>query len=895
MRHVGKLFWFTVHSRRQLQKRGGDVANPKRRRSGLAEMAMALQGLVIILLAVVGARTALAAEPSEAAFFENEIRPILVNHCYACHSAETKPAGELRVDDRKGLLRGGSSGPAVVPGDTQGSVLLQRVRHTDPRRRMPKEGSALTETQISQLAKWIQNGAHWPEEKLSLSPAAPPAMYQQLRAKHWAFQPLRTVPPPSVKDSSWAQNPVDLFLQAKREANGVRTVSPADKRQLLRRLSFDLTGLPPTAKQTANFLASHSPQAYERLVDELLGSKAFAEHWARHWLDVARFGESTGPSRNVPFPHAWRYRQYVIDALTADLPINQFLQEQIAGDLLPAANVEARDRLLTATGFLALGPKDVNQRFRERYVMDNVAEQIDTVTRSTLALTVGCARCHDHKFDPIPTADYYALAGIFTSTEDAAGLRNKMGGAGLDYYDPKMLLTMASYVPRVPEERVAKLRKETEEAKQAWENIRGTAEGLTLMPNGKPKQQPFRLRYEKLQAELLQITDPGSYGFALHGARDAAKPADTAIRLRGEAEKEGVVVPRGFLSAIEVPGARPVNPNQSGRKELAEWITHRQNPLTARVFVNRVWHHLFGRGLVSTVDNFGLTGDRPSHPELLDTLALRFMEQGWSLRKLVKELVLTRSYRLSSEANTLALQIDPENRLLWRHSPRRLQAEEIRDTVLWAAGQLQPAEAEKSPVRQLPMVEIRDNGPESRQVQEHAERSRVRSLYLPLLRGLTPRTLETFDPPAQSLVTGQRETTNVPTQALFLLNSVFIGKQSLALAERLQDLPQGRQRVARAYESILGRPPDEREIVAALRFVDAYQGQYAKEPPISVTLGPAVAAKAVAPKPPLDPDNVDRTEVPPTEETVVPGSPVAAAWMSLVQTLFATAEFRLLR
>ncbi|RYD62305.1 MAG: DUF1553 domain-containing protein, partial [Verrucomicrobiaceae bacterium] len=340
-------------------------------------------------------------------------------------------------------------------------------------------------------------------------------------------------------------------------------------------------------------------------------------------------------------------------------------------------------------------------------------------------------------------------------------------------------------IPEAPAEQVAKLTAEVEAAKKAWEKIRNTPEGRTPDASGRPTQRSYRLKYDKLQGELLALTDPAARGFAVHGVRDAAVIADTEVRIRGEAERLGPLVPRGFLTMFEVPGAPSVNREQSGRLELAQWLTSPNNPLASRVIVNRVWKHLFGEGIVKTVDNFGVKGDTPSHPELLDHLATRFIRDGWSIKKLVRAIVLSRSYQLGTEAPATHLEVDPANRFVWRHSPRRLDAEEIRDAMLASAERLQLASPEPSPAKELRMAEIRDNGAEARKLHEAADRSVFRSLYLPLLRGLTPKTLEAFDPVQQTLVTGQRDATTVPTQALYLLNSAFVRQQSLALAERL--------------------------------------------------------------------------------------------------------------
>ncbi len=845
------------------------------------------------------------ADPPDPAveFFEAKVRPVLVGHCYACHSAETKPAGGLRADDLNGLLAGGDSGPAVVPGDPGESLLLRRVKHADPKRRMPKEGEPLSEAEIADLTRWIEDGARWPAVKVPASLGQPKEWYEPLRRQHWAWQPLSDPRTPAVRDPSWPRDELDRFLLAGLDEAGLVPVADADKVTLLRRVSFDLVGLPPTPADVDAFLADGSSDAFARAVDRLLASPQFGERWGRHWLDVARYGESTGPSRNIPYPHAWKYRDYVIDALNADVPFDRFISEQIAGDLLPAATPAERDRLLTATGFLALGVKDVNQRFKVRFVMDNVDDQIDAVSRSVLGLTVSCARCHDHKFDPIPTTDYYALAGIFTSTDNAAGVRNKMGGGGLDYYDPSMLVVLSGDLPAPPAEKVQELEAKVAEAKKAWDAIRGTPEGLAKGPDGLPKQRPFRLEYERLKGELLALTDPAARGHAVHGVRDAKAVGDTQVRIRGEAERLGPTVPRGFLTAFEVPGAPAVNPSQSGRLELAQWLTSPRNPLTPRVVVNRVWQHLFGRGIVSTVDNFGTTGDAPSNPELLDHLATRFVRDGWSIKRLVRAIVLSRAYQLSSEATPAHLAADPANALVWRHAPRRLDAEEIRDALLAASGTLTSDRPSGSPAQALKMIEMRDNGPEARTIHERADSSTQRSVYLPLLRGVIPRSLEAFDPVEQTLVTGRRETTTVPGQALYLLNSSFVRRQALTLAERLLSLEDAADeaRVREAYQLVLGRQPTEGEVARALEFLAEYEAAAPEveseevAPPAEVASADPAEVPANAAQVPANPDEADQTGETVVEVVVRAGSPRNAAWLAFAQALFGSAEFRHLR
>jgi hypothetical protein len=861
--------------------------------------------IVLLALTTIVGRAALggtpADDPAAVAFFEAKVRPLLVGHCYACHSADTKPAGGLRVDDRNGLLTGGNNGPAVVPGDSARSLLLRRVAHADSNRRMPKEGEPLTPDQIADLTRWIRDGAHWPSVKVPASLGQPKEWYESVKKEHWAWQPLADPEIPAVRDPTWPRDDIDRFVLAGLEGAELTPVADADKVALIRRATFDLIGLPPTPADVDAFLADMAPDAFARVVDRLLASPHFGERWGRHWLDVARYGESTGPSRNIPYPHAWRYRDYVIGAVNDDVPFDRFLTEQIAGDLLPAATPRERDRLLIATGFLALGVKDVNQRFKVRFEMDNVDDQIDAVSRAALGLTVSCARCHDHKFDPIPTADYYALAGIFTSTDNCAGVRNKMGGGGLDYYDPSMLVTLSGDRPPPPADRVRALEAEVATAKKAWDAIRGTREGLTKGPDGFPSQRKYRLAYERLQADLLALTDPAASGLAVHGVRDAKVVADTAVRIRGEAEKLGPTVPRGFLTAFEVPGAPSVNPKQSGRLELAAWITSPKNPLTPRVIVNRVWQHLFARGIVSTVDNFGTTGDSPSHPELLDHLASRFIRDGWSIKRLVRSIVLSRSYRLGSGATPAHLAADPSNSLVWRHAPRRLDAEEIRDAMLVAAGTLSLDRPADSSARALKMIEMRDNGPEARTIHERSDSSTGRSVYLPLLRGVMPRSLECFDPVEQTLVTGRRDTTTVPGQALYLLNSSFVRRQSLALAERLL-VPDGAHDEARirlAYRLAVGRAPTPKEVARALSFLAEYEAAQPESVAPATRPGVVIAARAkgpgVAAPRPANPDEADQTGEPVVEEMVRASDARTAAWLALAQALFGSAEFRYLR
>lgn len=876
---------------------------PYHRQGRLALLAFVLSSLAPL--------AATAAEPDPGVeFFEKKVRPLLANNCYGCHSADTNSKGGLRVDDRNGLLTGGGRGAAVVPGEIEKSLLLKAVLQTDEKLKMPP-GKKLTEEEIADLTLWIQQGAAWPEVRIPHSITQPKPEYESLRKDHWAWQPLGPATVPAVKAAAWPRDDIDRFILAKLEEQNLSPVEDADKVTLIRRVTFDLTGLPPTTQQVDEFLADNSAESFAKVVDRLLASPAYGEHWARHWLDVARYGESTGSARNLPLPHAWRYRDYVIQAFNQDKPYNKFIQEQIAGDLLPANSPAERDEHLIATGFLALGVKDVNQRFKVRYIMDNVDEQIDTVTRSVLALTASCARCHDHKFDPIPTADYYGLAGIFRSSELCDGLRNKMGGGGLEYYDTKALITLSTTPTEaaVDPAKIEELKGAVEEARKEFVALRDSKEGDEKAPNGRPKRQVARQKMNRLQQELNLLNDPGARGHVAYGVRDSKQVADTEIRIRGEAEKLGPVVPRGLLSVIQIPGQPQVNPQQSGRLELAQWLTHEQNSLAQRVVVNRVWQHLFGKGIVQSVDNFGVTGDTPSHRELLDHLARRFVSEGWSIRKLVRTLTLTRAYQLSSAATPEHLAKDPSNRLVWRHAPRRLTAEELRDATLAVAAKLDPAKGNASPIQKIQVIELRNNGPEARKIVDEGRASVQRSVYLPLLRGLVPISLEVFDFAEQGYVTGKRDTTTVPQQALYQLNDPFIRKQALAVAEqtlKLNDLDEA-ARIGVLYRSILGRIPSPIEVSRAQAYLAEFESAVAPLLAAQTADSTALAAKNGAESESaskanstgqaviIDPDQADQSDIPVVEEVVAASDARSAAWTSFCQALLGSAEFRYLK
>ncbi len=742
--------------------------------------------------------------PRQVAFFEQRIRPVLVKHCYQCHSAKAKEVeGELYVDTRQGLLEGGQSGPAIVPGKPEESLLLEALKYESLE--MPPEGK-LPDAVIRDFERWIRMGAPDPRtgklvrKKMDVSQGR----------DFWAYQPPRKHPAPSVRNTSWPTDSVDRFILARLEAAGLEPVEDADPATLIRRVSFDLTGLPPRPEDVQAFVANPTLENYTQYVDRLLASQEFAQRWAQHWLDVVRFGESTGKDVNVTYPFAWRYRNYVVEAFHQDKPFNRFIVEQIAGDLLPARNEKERERLIVATGFLALGPKTAAGPEEQR-LMDIVDDQIEATFTVFMGTTVHCARCHDHKFDPIPTQDYYAIAGIFRSTEVLDGVgrlrRNQPTGR-------------FAYVSPGADEKLKAYKEYRRKRQQLNDEITKVTRQRLAARRANPKrlkQLDERLRQLRRQLNQLELNPPPMPMMAM-GVADRDNPRDIHVLLRGDIRQRGELVPRGFLSVLGASEVK-IPQGQSGRLQLARWIASRQNPLTARVIVNRVWAKLFGRGLVPTVDNFGSMGQKPSHPELLDTLAVEFMDQGWSLKRLIRRLVLSHTYRLSSRFDPHAYEVDGDNVLRWRMQPRRLDAEAIRDAMLEAAGILQHAPpAEGSPVMRMGVVRLRNNLPRELK----GEGTNVRSLYLPRIRNNLPEVLKVFDAADPSYIVGQRDVTTVPLQALFLMNSPEVRRIAEAFARRLEEELPGTQpeaRIRRAYLLALAREPEADELQRALQFV----------------------------------------------------------------------------
>ena len=944
---------------------------------------------------------AVAAPPTEGLdFFEKKIRPLLAEHCYECHATGAKKIkGGLLLDSRPGWTKGGDNGPALVPGEPEKSLLIKAVRWSAPDLQMPPKNK-LTPAQIADLEQWVRRGAPDPRTTEISNSKSAMANVPSARTNHWCYQPLQRSLPPAVQHTAWPRTDADRFLLAALEAKGLQPVADADRATLARRAYFDLLGLPPTPEQMDDFANDSRPDAFARLVDQLLASPHFGEHWGRHWLDVVRFAESV-TLRGTVFKEAWRYRDYVIDAFNRDWPYDQFLREQVAGDLLPASTRDERRRQIIATAFLAVGPTNFEEQDKKLLRMDVVDEQLDTIGKAFLAQTVGCARCHDHKFDPIPTRDYYAMAGILRSTrtltnanvsgwievplpvepeqeqilvaheaavtalaaeiksvKDAArALAGKSGepgagsagstnaasiiaahdlpgvvvdsaqarqvgewkhsqfskhyiGDGYFHDDNKgkgeKSLTFQPELPRagtyavrlayihapsrasnapvtifhaegettvsvnqqeapVVEGRFVSLGQFRFEQNGfghvlvSTEGTKGyvTADAVQFLSTDEVAADVSRLVSKKnsttvphspgtpnrvasdtkaLEEKLKQLQNSGPKRPMAMSVKDEDVVGDAPIHIRGSVERLGDVAPRGFLTVATRAPAPSISATQSGRKELGDWLAHPSNPLPARVMANRIWLWLMGEGLVRTPDNFGTSGEAPTHPELLDHLAARFIAQGWSVKQLVREIMLSRVYQLASlpatgsnqysvisnqfsvgrpaagrtedwKLNTEHSALDPDNRLLGRMNRRRLHAECLRDAILAISGQLDLAAGGRT----FPATLAADFGYQCTEPR--------RSVYVPIFRNALPEIFDVFDFASPNTVTGRRNVSTVAPQALFLMNHPFLMDQSGAAARRLLAQPNldDAARVTRAYRLTLGRPPTPSERAQALR------------------------------------------------------------------------------
>jgi cytochrome c553 len=767
------------------------------------------------------------------AFFEQHIRPLLVARCYQCHSADAKEIeGSLRLDSRQGWSSGGDSGPSIVPGDPDKSLIMRAVRYADSDLQMPPK-SKLPAGEIELLAKWISLGAPDPRDGAAAKRDVKPIDVQAGKS-FWAFQPPTRPAVPAVKDTAWVRSDVDRFILAALEDKGIRPAAPADRRVLIRRVYFDLIGLPPTPEQVDAFVVDPSPESLAKVVDQLLDSPAYGERWGRHWLDVARYSDSNGLDENVAFGNAWRYRDYVTNAFCQDKPYDRFIVEQIAGDLLPSDDVALRHERLIATGFLSLGPKVLAEPDKTKMEMDVIDEQIDTLGKAVLGLTLGCARCHDHKFDPLPTSDYYALAGIFHSTQT---MEKPIKHVAVSRWFENSLASPAE------DKLAAQLQAHIAALKDATKGV-----------------DDEHKKALKSQIEDLEKSSP-----VLPSALGVAETEVTNLRVhrRGSHLTLGDEVPRGFVTVL-LDGPVSLPEKQSGRLELAQWLVEKDHPLTSRVMVNRIWRWHFGQGLVATTDNFGLQGERPTNQPLLDWLAHYFTDHDWSIKAMHRLIILSSVYQSSSTFDAASAKVDPENRLHWRMNLQRLEAEEIRDAMLAVAGTLDRTVGGDS-CKLTNRKWIFDHTSKD----ETGYDSRRRSIYLPVIRNHVYDFFQQFDFPEPSVINGNRPTTTVAPQALLLLNSPLVMQSAEQFAERLLQEPNrdDGERVDWAYRLAYGRPATPAEIDRALAFVRQF------------------ADRAVGPEAPAATS---------TEKTSTGGA-IRLAWSALAQVILCGNEFVYLR
>jgi hypothetical protein len=717
--------------------------------------------------------------PDEARFFETHVRPVLADSCFRCHGP-VKQRGGLRLDSRAALLAGGDRGPAVVPGDPDKSPLIQAIRHADDLKMPPSK--KLPAPQIADLTRWVRLGAPWP----GADEAAPTTVRRgefhitDRDRAHWAFQPVRRPPVPAVKDRDWVANPVDAFILSGLEAKGLTPNPPAGKRELVRRLFYDLTGLPPTSAEVEDFVNDPSPTAYEALVDRLLDSPGYGEKWGRHWLDLVRFAETNSYERDGPKPHAWRYRDYVIRSFNEDKPYDRFLREQLAGDELPDRDADT----VIATGYYRLGIWDDEPTDREQARYDGLDDIVVTTGQVFLGLTIDCARCHDHKIDPIAQKDYYSLLAFFQNINH---YRN--GGPT----DEVRLVT-------------------TRDGRRSFEYLATRVQEKKDLRDKEPTDDD----------RALCITEAGSLA------------PETFVLLRGNAHVRSDRVEPGFPTVLGapppvIPAPPPPGARTTGRRlALADWLASPDNPLTARVMVNRLWQSHFGRGIVRSPNNFGLQGDKPTHPELLDWLAAEFVAQDWRPKPLHRLILTSNAYRMSSRANPAGLAADPANDLFWRFDMRRLTAEEVRDSILAVSGTLNRKMDGPGVYPEIPReVLAGQSRPGDGWGKSPPEEQARRSVYVHVKRSLLLPILDSFDLAETDRTTPVRFTTTQPTQALGLLNSAFLNRQAAALAGRLQreagdDV---REQVRLALNLATARPPTDAEVRRGVDLIDTLENE----------------------------------------------------------------------
>jgi hypothetical protein len=742
--------------------------------------------------------TAPTADQTE--FFERRIRPLLVENCYECHSAGAKKiGGGLLLDSRAGVTKGGDTGPAIYPGLPEASLLIQAVRHTDPNLTMPPK-KKLSPLEIEHLEQWVRMGVPDPRTNDTVALVKAKSSINWSKARDWwSFRPLTTGKTPDVKKKDWPANDVDRFILARLETESLEPVPTADKRVLIRRATYDLAGLPPTPDEVAAFVADSSPNAFAKVVDRLLDSPQYGERWGRHWLDVVRYSDTAGDNSDFPIPQMYRYRDWVIDAFNRDLPYDEFIRKQVAGDLLPANSTEEKHARTIATGYIA-NARRFGSRVSDYPQHLTIEDTIDNLGRSFLGLTVSCARCHDHKFDPIPTADYYALYGIFEST------RYPWPGIELEKKQRELVpLVLKSEVETA-------LKARSEKQKELDAEVKRLEGELKLADGDDKKKLEKSLASAKKAAEKHSNSAlPFEQAYAV---AEGPKAGNAAIQIKGDPARPGDVVPRRFLTVLN-GNELPADVKGSGRLQLANWIADPKNPLTARVMANRIWLQHFGKGIVPTPNDFGKQGKAPTHPELLDWLATRFIDSGWSVKSMHRLIMLSRTYQQSSERSETAVAKDPANDLLSGYPRRRLDAESIRDTLLVLGGNLDSGPAGPHPFPPQEEWNYTQHNP-FKAVYE----TKRRSVYLMTQRIQRHPYLAIFDGADPAASTAFRFTSTTPLQALYLLNDSFVHEQSRKFAARLTEASSDNtERLRQAYQLALGRPAEPDELERGRHFI----------------------------------------------------------------------------
>jgi uncharacterized protein YeaO (DUF488 family)/mono/diheme cytochrome c family protein len=899
--------------------------------------------LTITLLATAARLGAQNAQADE--FFEKKVRPVFAKSCAGCHNAKVKTAG-LDLTTAEGFAHGGQSGVLVSKQDPAKSLLMRVVGYEESLK-MPPTGK-LKDEEIADLRTWVEAGGAFPGATATGPAAAHPANsreFTEAEKKFWAFQPLTKPAVPTVKDQTWVRTPVDNFILAKLEEKGLKPAPKADKLTLLRRVTYDVTGLPPTEEEIKNFLADKSPDAYAKVVDRLLASPRYGEQWGRHWLDIARYADSTGNDEDHRYPYAWRYRDYVISAFNQDMPFDQFVREQVAGDLLPTNEPGGVNRRgIIATGFLALGPKALAQPDKQKMLYDVYDEQVDVISKSLLGITVACARCHDHKFDPILTKDYYSMVSIFANTKDFASTKgvakmvmrplvpkeeydrykaaeqvvaaksmaiDELSDQPIEKYTAELVPRLADYMvaarkvyesgadakrvaveqglkedvldrwvkflkpspearPHLEQWQAAKpdmvaavareYQKRFEEQQATWtktmDKWRERVRKMTAEKNMPPPERP---KFDRTKDEFFyQVSFDGPFSVAkadreklipeeiklklaeLKKERDALKAAlppepdmadsveegpavEQKVFIRGDYNSPGPDAPKAFPLIVAGYEQQPKVVKGSGRLELAEWLSSPKNQLTPRVITNRIWQWHFGEGIVRTPDNFGKMGERPTHPELLDYLSSRFLENGWSIKSMHKLILLSNAYQMSSNVLDATVEADPENHLFSRFPRRRLSVEEIRDGLLAIDGSI---DLTMGGTLQTGFGTDGENS--DGRLSLRPESNPRRMVYLPLRRANLPSLLNLFDFGDATTSQGKRANTTIAPQALFMMNSDFITERAKKLSESaLKAQPDANARLRALYVKVLNREPEPDELDAGLTYLSSFQKKFA--------------------------------------------------------------------